>query len=96
MSVLGFSSPCFSFGTDIMLPVDTNRQLRNLLLSNAEGGNGKDRKRNDRSGDALAIRSLEKFTGVFVPEVVLVRVVVGVRVQCKFHDVLLLGRGCFF
>lgn len=63
MSVLGFSSPSFSFGMDIMLPVHTNGQLRDLLLSDSEEtGKGLDR-------ESQAVRALGKYSGVFVPEV---------------------------
>lgn len=71
MSVLGFSSPSFSFGMDIMLPVDINRQLRDVLLSDPStvGGAGKARAVRGREREALAVRELGKYPGVFVPEV---------------------------
>ncbi|CBN75425.1 expressed unknown protein [Ectocarpus siliculosus] len=63
MSVLGFSSPSFSFGMDIMLPVHTNGQLRELLLSDPGAtGKGLDR-------ESQAVHALGKYSGVFVPEV---------------------------
>ena len=69
MSVLGFSSPSFSFGMDIMLPVDTNKQLRDVLLSNPEAVGGKGRVVRGRESEVLAVRELGKYAGVFVPEV---------------------------
>lgn len=73
MSVLGFSTPSFSFGTDIMLPVHSNQQLRDLLLSTTEEGEAGLEGRTSRDKDLLAIRTLGKFADVFVPEVRLVR-----------------------
>lgn len=67
MSVLGFSSPSFSFGMDIMLPVNVNQQLRDVLLSDPETVRGKGREKMKQ--DLQAIRALGKFHGVFVPEV---------------------------
>ena len=32
--MLGFSSPCFTFGSDLILPVEINQQLRESLRSN--------------------------------------------------------------
>lgn len=69
MSVLGFSTPSFSFGTDIMLPVDSNQQLRDLLLSTTEEGEAGLEDRTSRDKDLLAVRTLGKFANVFVPEV---------------------------
>lgn len=70
MSVLGFSTPSFSFGTDVLLPVDSNQQLRDVLLSNTKA---LDRKRRTSSArDMLAVSALGKFNDVFVPEVRLV------------------------
>ncbi|CAM9604376.1 unnamed protein product [Scytosiphon promiscuus] len=67
MSVLGFSSPSFSFGMDIMLPVNVNQQLRDVLLSDPDAVRGKGRE--NMKQDVQAIRALGKFRGVFVPEV---------------------------
>eukprot|EP00903_Cladosiphon_okamuranus_P008170 g7869.t1 len=67
MSVLGFSSPSFSFGTDVLLPVDSNQQLRDVLLSDTTAFDRKDRTSTDR--DLQAVRALDKFNDVFVPEV---------------------------
>lgn len=69
MSVLGFSSPSFSFGMDIMLPVDTNRELRDVLLSDPEATGGKARAARGREREVLAVRELGTYPGVFVPEV---------------------------
>ncbi len=68
MSVLGFSSPSFSFGMDIMLPVGVNQQLRDLLLSDPEAAGPKGQA-STADRDVLAVKALKKFPGVFVPEV---------------------------
>ncbi|CAM9790044.1 unnamed protein product [Ectocarpus fasciculatus] len=65
MLVLGFKSPSFSVRTDIILPVDVNRELRNFLLSDPT--TVKDRV--SKNGDAQAIHALGKVPGVDVPEV---------------------------
>lgn len=40
-AVLGFNAPSFTFGTDLMLPVGANAELREeLVLSSAEGLEG--------------------------------------------------------
>lgn len=83
MSVLGFSTPSFSFGTDIVLPVDSNRQLREVLLSNVEEADGKSRASRRGNRDALAARVLGKFADVFVPEVRLVRVRTKCHSSCR-------------
>eukprot|EP00752_Nemacystus_decipiens_P004759 g4334.t1 len=67
MLVLGFSTPSFSFGTDIMLPVYSNQQLRDVLLSTTEEAGLEGRTSTDR--DLLAVHTLGKFADVFVPEV---------------------------
>lgn len=65
MLVLGFKSPSFSVRTDIILPVDVNRELRNFLLSDPT--TVKDRV--SKNGDAQAINALGNVPGVYVPEV---------------------------
>lgn len=69
MSVLGFSSPSFSFGMDIMLPVGINQQLRDLLLSDPDAAAGVKGRASVKDRDVLAVKALQKFKGVFVPEV---------------------------
>lgn len=65
--VLGFSSPSFSFGMDIMLPAETNQQLRDVLLSDGEAK--RKRGRASLSEDTRALHTIGAFEGVFVPEV---------------------------
>ncbi|CAM9930909.1 unnamed protein product [Ectocarpus sp. 6 AP-2014] len=65
MLVLGFKSPSFSFGTDIILPVDVNRELRNFLLSDPTTVKG----RVSTNGDLQAVHALGKVPGLYVPEV---------------------------
>ncbi|CBJ32724.1 expressed unknown protein [Ectocarpus siliculosus] len=65
MLVLGFKSPSFSFGTDIILPVDVNRELRNFLLSDPTTVKGKV----STNGDLQAVHALGKVPGIYVPEV---------------------------
>lgn len=64
-ALLGFSSPSFSFGMDIVLPAETNQQLRDVLLSETDQGAGK----HARDEDAQALRTLGGFRGIFIPEV---------------------------
>lgn len=68
-SVLGFSSPSFSYNTDIMLPVGVNQQLRDVLLSELEAA-GLHGRASMKDRDVLVVRTLQKFEGVFVPEVI--------------------------
>lgn len=65
MTVLGFKSPSFSFGIDVILPGDVNRELRNFLLS--DPATVKDDV--STSGDSQAVHALGKVPGVHVPEV---------------------------
>lgn len=87
-SVLGFKSPSFSFGTDIVLPADTNHLLRDVLLSEKEGASGKKggRKRrvnrhkealllSESDKDAVVLGILSDFTGAYIPEVLLEEVI---------------------
>lgn len=77
MSVLGFSSPSFSFGMDIMLPAEINQQLRDfVVMSDGAGGSGGEEEEQQRKRgrtrldeDARAIRAIGEVDGVFVPEV---------------------------
>ncbi|CAM9733800.1 unnamed protein product, partial [Laminaria digitata] len=75
MSVLGFSSPSFSFGMDIVLPAEINQQLRDFVLMSDRGSGGGDkallrkRGRTRLEDDARAVRAIGEVDGVFVPEV---------------------------
>ena len=73
MSVLGFSSPSFSFGMDILLPAEINQQLRDVVVASsdeeAEEEQGRKKSWAALDDDTKAVRALGKFRGVFVPEV---------------------------
>lgn len=64
-AVLGFGSPSFTYGTDLMLPVEVNGQLRSLLLSGHRPSTPSIQ--TDEAEVALGI--IASFEGVFVPEV---------------------------
>lgn len=70
-AVLGFGSPSFSYGTDLLLPAEMNTQLRGLLLA----GHKPEMTRGDEDDDDeiddgdLATRIITGFRGVSVPEV---------------------------
>ena len=66
-AVLGFSSPSFSFGMDIMLPAETNQQLREVLLSDPDAGIAPGRP--SGNDEVRALRAISSFRGVFIPEV---------------------------
>ena len=89
MSVLGFSSPSFSFGMDIMLPAEINQQLRDLVVTSdadARGGKEEVRKmkgvRTSAEEDAMAVRAIGEVKGVFVPEVSCSRMEMGIGWGC--------------
>lgn len=64
-AVLGFGSPSFSYGTDLILPVELNAELRKLLLA------GHRAQVDNHNGDEadLATRIIASFEGIYVPEV---------------------------
>lgn len=66
-SVLGFSSPSFSFGMDIMLPAEINQELRDVLLSDPNAGTS--RGKPDSNPEVRAVRAMDEFKGTFIPEV---------------------------
>lgn len=66
-SVLGFSSPSFSFGMDIILPAEINQQLRDVLLSDPNAGTS--RGKPDSNPEVRAVRAMDEFKGTFIPEV---------------------------
>lgn len=83
-AILGFGSPSFSYGTDLILPAYVNQQLRSFLLSGretqsgAERGEGEQELQLQRRGDEAntdlgdgekAVRLIVEFEGAFVPEV---------------------------
>lgn len=71
-SVLGFRTPLFSFGTDIILPSCTNQQLRDVLLSDKsvrEGAKISDDEDEMLDDDTLALETIAGFNGVYIPEV---------------------------
>lgn len=65
IAVLGFGSPSFSYGTDLVLPVELNKRLRQFLLDGH-----KDLVKTHK-GDAgeLTTRIIANVQGAFVPEV---------------------------
>lgn len=66
-SVLGFSSPSFSFGMDIILPAEINQELRDVLLSDPKAGTS--RGKPDSNPEVRAVRAMDEFKGTFIPEV---------------------------
>lgn len=72
-SVLGFNSPSFSFGTDIVLPAEINQQLRDVILTAKQVNNMRKKKRSlndaDPKRDAEAVRGLAGIKNLYVPEV---------------------------
>eukprot|EP00903_Cladosiphon_okamuranus_P019502 g17934.t1 len=75
--ILGFSPPCFTYGTDLILPAELNGQLREILREShalqqatkavaEEGGNLDDR----LAGNLTSFSALHRqYASVFIPEV---------------------------
>lgn len=66
-SLLGFDTPSFSFGVDIVLPAEMNQQLRDVLASGEDGAG------DPSKDDALVTRALSGVPNVHVPEVSYIR-----------------------
>lgn len=59
--VLGFKAPSFTHGTELMLPVGVNAELRAELISGRED-DGED-------AEEAAFNAIESFENIFVPQV---------------------------
>lgn len=69
-ALLGFESPVFSYGTDLILPSDINGQLRELVLSDV-GLDADEVAEDDAAGDQTAVDVLAEFDdNISVPEVI--------------------------
>lgn len=70
-AVLGFKSPSFSLGVDIILPVEINQQLRDVLLTGEIDSDDDDNGGGDNSppGDRLVVHGLSGVEHLYVPEV---------------------------
>lgn len=62
MGILGFDPPSFVHGTDLMLPISANVDLRQLLVS--EHGLG-----SIRDEDEAALTAISQYDRVYVPQV---------------------------
>lgn len=65
-AVLGFNAPSFTYGTDLMLPVEVNEALRDALLDGLEGVNRED----EMSTDAQALEAVSEYNDISVPQVI--------------------------
>ena len=52
-AILGFESPCFTYGTDLILPVEINGRLRAVLKKNQEA--------DDRRGEGQGLDETDAF-----------------------------------
>lgn len=65
-AILGFHSPSFTYGTDLILPAGINADLRQLLLS---GANASGKEEATEEDDERAMQLVAAVQGVSVPEV---------------------------
>lgn len=65
--LLGFESPVFTFGTDLVLPANLNGDLRDLLLAAETMTTASSKEWND--DDELAVKRLSEVEGASAPEV---------------------------
>lgn len=69
-AILGFHSPSFTYGTDLILPSSVNAELREVLLTGENLGPGSSPHRpNKDDDDERALRLVGMVSGVNVPEV---------------------------
>lgn len=70
--LLGFYPPCFTYGSDLILPAELNQQLRGIVRARTrddKGGPGNDVD-DDLTGDlATLAASHDEYASVHVPEV---------------------------
>lgn len=65
--LLGFAPPCFTYGTDLILPAELNEQLREVLRANHGLEIGS---KHDLAGDVSSIAELHhQYATVYIPEV---------------------------
>lgn len=62
MSILGFSPPSFTYGTDLILPVSANAELRQLLVSDLDLNGATD-------VDDVAVAEIAQYPRLYVPQV---------------------------
>ena len=65
--LLGFESPVFTFGTDLILPPNVNSDLRDMLLAAETMTTASSKEWND--DDELAVKRLSEVEGASAPEV---------------------------
>lgn len=65
--LLGFSPPCFTYGSDLILPAELNDKLRGLLRAN---GGLKIERKHDLAGDVYSIAETHhQYATIYIPEV---------------------------
>lgn len=61
-ALLGVQAPCFTFGSDLILPADTNAHLRQVLLSAAAALRGSQKLEDDPEGGYDYFDILQQFS----------------------------------